>query len=277
MNEQLIPIFESIFGENFRQPSLPHLQWVAESFSYLPYENVTKIIQSERYQNFDDRMRSPVKVLKDFISYGAGGTCFSLTNCLHSILDFYGYRSDIHMAHLGSGTFNHCALCVRFDTARFLIDPGYLITTPLPVPLTGSVTHQTRLFPVRLECAFHGNELYLSTIEPDGEKLRYKLEGSPSSQTDFKKYWKDSFNWSMMNSLLITRWSPQGRIYLHDRYFRLIGRSGKSGEKIKESFDDRISEKTGINRNIIQQARCILARNKHTLIERGDCSNGETN
>jgi arylamine N-acetyltransferase len=274
MKQTLIDLFESIFGKNYRLPSQSHLQWIAESFSLIPYENLTKIIQSVRFTEFGDRMRSPEDVFHDFIQKGTGGTCFSLTNCLKSILSEYGYESQIHMAHLGSGINNHCALSVRLDDGMFLIDPGYLITTPLPIPQIGSVTHETRLFPVRLERTAHGEDLFLSTIEPQGEKYRYQLRGSACLHADFLGYWKDSFNWTMMHSLLITKTSPEGRIYLHDRYFRIIGRTGKKGEKFKDSFDARIAEKTGIDPEVIHEARCILAKNKHTLVERGDNIHG---
>jgi arylamine N-acetyltransferase len=266
--------FERIFGPLRSSDSEELLQRIAERFSLIPYENVTKIIQTEHYQDAIQRLRMPDQLLEDHQMLGAGGTCFSLTYCLRSIVEAYGYSSEIHMADLARGTNNHCTLIVKLDDQQFLIDPGYLITTPLPLPESGSILHETRLHPVRLERDAHGQDLFLSTLEPDGEKYRYRLNPSASTEEEFRKYWIESFSWPMMHSILISRATEAGRLYLHDRYLRKVSRDQKQSQKIKENFDLQIAQATGISPEMIAQARRILARSKRELIEKTENVHG---
>ncbi len=264
---QITNQFEFIFGVTPSDCSLRHLEQIAECFSLIPYENLTKIIQSACVVNIDERLRKPHQVLDGYYRWKTGGTCFSLTYCLQAILTSYRYQCAPRMADLGNSRNNHCALVVTFGDTQYLLDPGYLITTPLPIPESGNVLHPTRLFPVRLHRDTIGGFLHLSTLEPSGEKYRYRLQPHDCLPEAFQAYWKDSFSWTMMNSLLITRFIHGGGCYVHDRYVRRFSRDGKKNEKVKAEFDTSIAELTGIHRDIIRQAREIISEIKHGLKE----------
>ncbi len=261
-------LFESIFTISPSERSLALLTEVAESFSRIPYENLTKILQISDNPESPPRFRLPEQILKDYYLWGTGGTCFSLTNCLREVLKLYGYSSSFHIADLGSGKNNHCALVVTCDNRQFLIDPGYLITSPLPLPHSGSVIHATRLFPVRLEYDARAGKFHLSTLEPSGEKYRYALHANACSEIEFATLWAASFSWNMMRSLIVTRGMADGRLYLHDRYLRMITPEGKTGGKIKGTLDRQIAEKTGIHIRIVRQAIESVAVFKPKLLKR---------
>jgi arylamine N-acetyltransferase len=260
--------FERIFGFIPDQRSLQHLETIVDRFSSIPYENLTKIIQLSQVENPEDRMRKPGQVLDEYLWWRAGGTCFSLTNCLREILGEYGYVTAVRMADLGSRINNHCALTVWFEDREFLMDPGYLITSPLPLPLTGTLVHSTRLHPVRIEKNQADGSFYLSTMEPEGEKYRYRLHEEKCSEENFKALWIDSFSWSMMHSLLITKVIPEGRLYLHDRHFRYITQQVRKGDKIRSQMDLEISKLTGIDAHLVRLARSYLAQHKPELREK---------
>lgn len=269
MKHQLIQQFESIFGVVPGQPSLVQLQWIASRFALIPYENLTKIITASEIGDRADRRRSPETVLREYQKWGAGGTCFSLTYCLHNLLKQYGYEPYFRMADLGNQTNNHCMVVVRDEMQDYLIDPGYLITIPLPMPRHGAVTHPTRLHPVRIERETHGQNYHLSTLEPGGEKFRYTLHSRPCPHRKFIEFWTDSFRWTMMNSLLITRAVEHGRLYIHDRYMRTFTPDGKQGGKVKSDYDQRISGATGIDTGLIRKARLIISKHKKNLKDIG--------
>lgn len=264
----LLKLFETYFGLQGGGPGLAHLGKYVSCFAQIPYENLTKIIRAFEQKGFQNKMRKPEDVLKDFFRWGTGGTCFSLTFCLKNILSECGYDCRYRMANLGKRQFNHCALTVYYHQRQWLIDPGYLIVKPLPIPETGSIVHQTALHPVLLEKDALSGGLHLSTLDPNGAKYRYFLHAEDCSTEEFLRYWRDSFSWNMMNSLLITRIIPEGRFYLHDRHLRWFDQTSHRSEKLKDSFDDSVSAYTGINKQIVVRAREILAESKRSLREK---------
>ena len=212
----------------------------------------------------------PEDVLQEFAEMGAGGTCFSLTYCMYQILREYGYRCGPRMADLGRSTNNHCALVVFFGDREYLLDPGYLIIRPLPLPVSGTVVHETRLHPVRIERYRVTPGLALVTLEPDGPRHRYVLREENCDMDTFQKYWIDSFNWTMMRSLLITRFIKDGRFYMHDRYTRWMNRDGRKTGRIRGDFDDEVARHTGISSGLVSRARRILAAEKPGLRQETD-------
>ena len=65
-------------GENF-------LVKILENFANLPYENISKIIKWN--ENFkENHLRLPEEVISEHVDFNFGGTCFSLTFYLQTIL-----------------------------------------------------------------------------------------------------------------------------------------------------------------------------------------------
>ncbi|MBN1297114.1 arylamine N-acetyltransferase [bacterium] len=256
--------FERVFSVGTEPCSLEHLETVAGKFALIPYENLSKIVRAAREMDPGKRLRMPMDILREFVELGAGGTCFSLTYCMQMVLEAYGYRCAPRMADLGRSANNHCALIVVFDDREYLLDPGYLITRPLPLPETGFAVHETRLHPVRLE-RDTGGGLHLVTLEPDGPKHRYHLHATDCDRETFRQYWIDSFSWNMMHSLLFTRMTGEGRMYLHDRHIRWMDRSGRRSDTIREDYDRQVAAHTGIAFDLVEQARSIVGDVKAVL------------
>ena len=77
------------FLDYFHLPSkkakLDHLQVILQHFAKIPYENISKIIKLNDHWN-QPEIRLPEEVIKDHITRNLGGTCFSLTYFLQTIL-----------------------------------------------------------------------------------------------------------------------------------------------------------------------------------------------
>ncbi|MFW6244582.1 MAG: hypothetical protein ACOC36_01715, partial [Fibrobacterota bacterium] len=58
---------------------------VADAFSSIPYENLTKIIKSETIVSPRSAMRLPDELIGDYLRWGTGGTCFSLTAAIIAV------------------------------------------------------------------------------------------------------------------------------------------------------------------------------------------------
>jgi len=245
------------FGLSAGDPELETLRRIVASYSNLPYENLTKIIKKFTAHSPDERLRGPVEVVSGFVEHHTGGTCFSLTYCLGSILASAGYRCYPVMADMKRPNI-HCALVVEMNGQRYFVDPGYLVGEP--VELTGT--------PVRIATTFgivelrprQGERYDLFTLERDDRKWRYTAKTVAVSHAAFMRYWQDSFSLPMMNNLLLTRLTPEGHLYIKNHHLRMKGPQGKVNENIRSGLEARIAAEFGIPGDITAQAREHLER-----------------
>ena len=103
--------FMSHFGIRPGKPALPLLTEIATAFSALPYENITKIIKRAEAGTCEKARRGPAEVIEEHISWGTGGTCFSLTSALMHLVRSAGWESQ----YVLSGHHNK-PLCGSFGT-----------------------------------------------------------------------------------------------------------------------------------------------------------------
>ena len=240
-------------------PELEMLRHIVTSYSSLPYENLTKIIKKYTARSADERLRGPVEVVGGYVEHRTGGTCFSLTYCLGSILASAGYVCHPVMADMKRPNI-HCALVVEMNERRYLIDPGYLVGEPVELGAA----------PIRIETTFgiveirprQGERYDLFTLDGEERKWRYTVRTVPISLQAFMHHWQDSFSLPMMNSLLLTRLTSHGHLYIKNHHLRMKGREGKMNENIRAEFESRIATEFGIPPEITGQAREHLERLK---------------
>jgi arylamine N-acetyltransferase len=242
-------------------PELEMLRGIVACYSNLPYENLTKIIKKFTAVSPDERLRGPVEVVSGYVDRHTGGTCFSLTYCLGSILASAGYRCHPVMADMKRPNI-HCALVVEMRGRRYLVDPGYLVGEP--VELAGA--------PVRIETTFGVVELRpreeerydLFTLDGGDRKWRYTVRTMPVSHAEFMRHWQDSFSLPMMNNMLLTRLTPQGHLYVKNHHLRMKSAHGKANENIRGDFEARIAADFGIPPDVTAEAREHLERLKRS-------------
>ena len=97
---------------------------IVQSFSRIPYENISKIIKNSKCPTLEDKIRLPLEVIEDHIERNLGGTCFSLTFFLESLFKNSGFSCYKIMADMKSGENVHCAVVVTIGRRKFLADPG---------------------------------------------------------------------------------------------------------------------------------------------------------
>jgi arylamine N-acetyltransferase len=250
-------LFLKHFELDRSDPGMGLLKNLVRAFAALPYENVTKIIRFHKFSGWEERLRKPAEVVEDHVRIASGGTCFSLTETLGSILQELGFGCRYRMADMHYGSNIHCALIVALGDSRFLVDPGYLLGRPVPLPSEGSVTIDTPFNTVRIERAEGSYNLY--TREKGVEKWRYRLKDREVSETEFKDHWIRSFSFNMMNNILITRATEEGHLYVRDRHFRWMNRSSRESAKIKDDYENRLCKIFGIQSEAIREALTILS------------------
>jgi arylamine N-acetyltransferase len=250
-------IFLARFSPAGGGPALETLRCIVSSYANLPYENLTKIIRKFTARSPEDRLRGPVEVVRGYVDDNTGGTCFSLTYCLGSILASAGFRCHPVMADMKQPNI-HCALVVEMDARRYLVDPGYLVGEPVELGAA----------PVRIETTFavvelrprHGERWDLFTLEGGDRKWRYTVKTTPVSHETFIRHWQESFSLPMMNNMLLTRLTPQGHLYVKNHHLRVKGPQGKVNENIRGDLETRIAAEFGIAPAITAQAREHLDR-----------------
>jgi arylamine N-acetyltransferase len=242
----------------YQSADLHFLKSLAEAFSHLPYENVTKILKGAGNSVSEEKFRRTPEVLEDHLRWNTGGTCFSLCNALQQILESCGYRSFIAMADMHYGANIHCAVIVETGEERYLLDPGYLLHHPIPLPKV-QISQDTPMNTVIL--TNEGNEKYsLFTEEYGIQRWRYRLRAKPVSHKEFEKHWLHSFSLNGMEHILLTRLHESGRIYYRKDRLELIGPQGRTSQKIFPGECEVLSSMFGLPSDLILAAQKALNR-----------------
>ncbi len=256
---------KTLFCAHFKlpegDPDLDMLRGIISCYANIPYENLTKIIRKFTAECPAERLRRPGEVVSGYVENRTGGTCFSLTFCLGSILAKSGYRCYPVMADMKRPNV-HCALVITIKEKKYIVDPGYLLGEP--VELSGA--------PVRLTTSFGNVELRprsatrydLFTVTGGERKWRYRVRLHPVPQPLFMRYWQESFDLPMMNSLQLTRLTGNGHLYIRNHHLRLRRSDAKINENIRANLETRIESEFGIPDEITAEARELLEKMKQS-------------
>ena len=243
------------------QSPLKLFRAAARAFSRIPYENITKIIRRAEAGGDKNARRGPDEVIADHIRWGAGGTCFSLTSALCRLARLMGLEAEYLLADRGYGQDTHSALCVRIDGEPYLVDPGFLITEPVPLALTEP--REISSGGERLTLIPDGNRISLFT--PRGEKSVHRLtyKTSPVDAGEFCKAWDASFHWEMMRYPLLARAGANGRMYLRGSMFQVGNNDSVNRVKIPEDqLAAKIAGEFGIHPALVARALSILGNQR---------------
>ncbi len=239
-------------------PTLDHLMRLSTAFSNLPYENATKIIKkATTHGPLINCFRLPDEVWRDYLLWGTGGTCFSLTWFLHQICKHQNFVSYIVMANRSYGANTHCALVVCLGEKRFLVDPGFLIQTPVELCSQGS-TVQTGFNELNIS-PVTADDYEVATITSKIKKQRYTFKDVPTSWEEFSRHWSASFDWPGLKSLFVTTVLNDQQIYIHDDHLRFV----KKDSIEKHHMNAKILEEVG---DIIRMDKAILERARQIIL-----------
>jgi arylamine N-acetyltransferase len=226
------------------------------AFANVPYENLTKIIRLASGAELDSLFRTPDEVLGGYLSFGTGGTCYSMTYCLRQLLARLGVHADPVTADRTYGEDTHCCLIVERKGKRFLVDPGFLILQPVELPV-GKRIIETPVSKLAIEKVAE-DRFTVSTIEKDGEHFRYLLKAEFLSDEEFKDQWKRSFSFQMMKSILITSVLDDRQVYLHNSYLQFTREGSRQKSEIGSNYERTVSQLFGISEEVVKRAIDIL-------------------
>ena len=242
--------------------------------SNVTYENLTKIIRLESTgsataaRNLDDSDQN------DIDTWMGGGTCFSMTWHLYQSLRDMGLNPRLVMGHKRKERNIHCALILPGDTS-YLLDPGYLIFDPLPIPLPKPFGTGEAIFPlvpnsVRLvRPDMDSMELWTGgAIRGDGSlsspmKLRFEYPVAGVSVEEFKQHWSESFYREMMTYPVLNRLDRERGVQYYYQKGNLVTRdaNGSRMERIAEPERvGKLSEIFRLSPELVSKALGILEK-----------------
>ncbi len=244
------------------RPALVSLQQILAAFSHLPYENLSKILKFNRHaEDQHSRLRLPEEVMEDHLHYRTGGTCFSLTFFLQSILLQHGFSCYVVMGDMKAGRNIHCALVVMLDGIKYLVDPGYVLRRPMALdPAQPRLYHNEHNgVELRFDPLAHSYDLF--TFTPAGVKWRYRFVDRPVPAQEFLTHWQASFHRNSMHGLCLTRVQEDELVFILKDYMRITSRTGKRRVNLKRNLHQTIHEVFGIAPEYVEQALAALQEN----------------
>lgn len=235
------------------------IEGIARAFSAIPYENLTKIIKSNSFISPQSCMRYPDELLGDYLKWGTGGTCFSLTAALIAVLNAFNIESHPVLADRHYGVDTHCGLIVTGNDGLFLLDPGYLMCFPIKLPSLEPVCVNNGFNTIELIPLEGGQKVELYTSVKGNRRLRLTYRIKPIDAVEFERAWEQSFSWEMMTYPVITRTSAGNHQYLQGK--KLSIRSENRTERREISPEDQmqfIVDSMGIDKEIVRKAFGVI-------------------
>ncbi|MDP8221695.1 MAG: arylamine N-acetyltransferase [Candidatus Stygibacter frigidus] len=235
------------------KPDFRGLNQVLQAFRSIPYENVSKLIKyGRRYGYGEVEIRLPDTIWREYLESGLGGTCYSLTFFLETILANAGFTCYPVSADMKWGKDVHCGLVVMLDGVHWWCDPGYLLMTPLQLSGRKQQVYRTRSSGVILE--YDRIKYSLITFNGRQKKRRYSFKDRVCNREKLLKLWLKSFERPGMNGICLTRQEREGMIYIHNNYFREVSRSGIKKNRMDGNWMKQIEKTFGIPENLLEEA-----------------------
>lgn len=237
------------------------MEQILNHYTNLPYENISKIIKLNQDFTAQDRIRLPNEVIDGFEQFRLGGTCFSLTFYLQSILLFQGFSCYPVMADMRNQPNVHCALIVLYNQKKYLIDPGYLLTRPMEMSKDNPRLYKTSHTGVELRFTKDDERYHLYTYDRHQLKWRYQFIDKAISSVEFLQHWQDSFYKGTMHGIVLTKVQKDGMIYMHNDYLKITSIEGQQTQRLKSNYLSVVQQTFGLNPELVEQAQEAILLN----------------
>ncbi|MBL8824787.1 MAG: arylamine N-acetyltransferase [Planctomycetia bacterium] len=260
-SQELLQHFLKHQGINPTQSPRELLSQITTSFACLPYENLSKIVRDDQTSNFEEARRLPKEVLQDFYQLGAGGTCYSLTWTLLQLIRALDYQAEPILADRRYGPNTHTALIVWINGIRHLIDPGYLLVEPIPIPRDVIIHIPTSFNEVELIPDKTHNRMELKTLQHSQSTYRLTYKTDPVDTHQFLAAWDQSFQFDMMKYPVLSKIIDDKQMYLQKNHL-LIRTKGESQRQEIEpgKMPETITTIFGIHPSLVVDALNLLHR-----------------
>ena len=176
----------------------------------VPFSNLTKLIAL--------RSSSPDVPLPGidaneffdrYLTHGVGGTCWTSTNALYSLLAGIGFDARrVAGSMRDNGRVSHASVKVRLDGLDWLVDSSMLTNIPLPLR-DGTFVSPDPVFSAEVE-AVDGTHVVWTDLPPNTTYLPCRLLVDPAEHSFYVERWEASRERSPFNELTYARTNVDG-------------------------------------------------------------------
>ncbi|MDD3807237.1 MAG: arylamine N-acetyltransferase [Candidatus Marinimicrobia bacterium] len=224
-------------------------------FSDIPYENLSKIFRLTLQPQ--QRPRTPEILLSDFLAYGHGGTCFSLNYAIIKALRLNGYMAWPVSVQTERNSFPHYAIIFTLRNQQYLIDPGYLLYSPLWLKDKGSDYGTNGVLDYELSKKDGIYTLY--SLDNKTRKKRYSFIPNPVEDSIFVRHWICSFDY--MSAVVASRIVEERILYINDDYVRFTDAHSVQKSYDRNKADYYLSTYFSYSQEDILKARDLVKKN----------------
>ena len=221
----------------------------------IPYENVSKILRLEMKP--EKRPRDSQTLLSDHREFHFGGTCFSLVNLVIRSLSVEGYNAYPVQADIHRRTFPHFFVVAEEKDKKYLIDPGYLINTPIEIKENAVTLQKNGAIDFLVE-NIKDEQYQLQTITSGQHKTRYTFHIKPLSESKFQANWVESFNY--MNAIVASRFVDDKFIYINGNYVQIRSKGNIEKYDQEEKALEYLNTYFELDENIVHTANQLLKK-----------------
>ena len=163
------------------------------------------------------------------------------------------------MADISRKTFPHIFAVIEFSNHRYLLDPGYLIHSPVGLDNKNNINFSNSVVNFRL-MPNHGH-FALYSMTGTQSKLRYKFTLAPLPADDFKQLWIESF--SYINDITVSGIINGKFIYINGDFVQIRTTGNVEKYKNRQKAMEYLESYFHFNENTISDAYDILKKINH--------------
>jgi len=219
----------------------------------IPYENISKILRLEMIPKY--RPRDSKTILSDHRDLNFGGTCFSLVNLAVKSLRVEGFKAYPVKADIHRRTFPHYFAVAEQENKKYLIDPGYLINSPLEIIEQGMAVQRNAVLDFVVKPVNKG-QFQLQTITNGQQKTRYTFHIQKLGDEEFMNAWRDSFDY--INAIVASRFIEDKFVYINNNYVQIRSRGNIEKYDSEEKAVEYLKTYFGLDENLIFTAKDLL-------------------
>jgi hypothetical protein len=164
------------------------------------------------------------------------------------------------MADKGRSADIHCGLRFEWQGRAYLLDPGYMIFDPLPLPGAGLAA--TAWIPpneVRVEDVPDGRVYRLWSGPRGAPKWRFDFRKAPVDEAEFIRHWEASYALPMMGYPVLNRIEGGVQHYLQKRSLLVRTAEGSEMRKLeREELMEALGRVFGIPDGLAREALDIV-------------------
>jgi N-hydroxyarylamine O-acetyltransferase len=215
----------------------------------VPFSNLTKLI-ALRSQPREQPLPGidAVEFLERYLIHGVGGTCWTSSNALYTLLAAIGFDARrVAGSMRDNGRVSHASVKVRFGESDWLVDSSMLTNIPLPLGEDTFVSSDP-VFSAEVE-AVDGTHVIWTDLPPNATYLPCRLLVDPAEHSFYVERWEASRERSPFNERAYARTNLGGDMLVLSANTRIRKSAGgvETAELTPQQLCESLRDEFGVS------------------------------